>query len=241
MTLLNTWHAWKFHSEETRSRSKVEYRNRARMEAIAYWMHCLPDEEGKTQRAVIPYTNLRDFLTQSITEIEKPLRDDASVLAEVFLRFVKERAGLLIEVGDGLYSFVHLTFQAYLTATHLRKSGETGGVGVIWTCIADRCGDGRCCLHHALPRRCRLSACLARYEQWHHGKHAETDGVCPSRDRVAVGQGLSDREPLQPEHDGELQEQDQAKRQATDPQPRREGGGHGKAPHHPARGDKDHA
>ena len=61
----------------------------------------------------------------------------------MFLRFVKERAGLLIEVGDGLYSFVHLTFQEYLTATHLRKSGETAGMGVIWELIEERCSDSR--------------------------------------------------------------------------------------------------
>jgi NACHT domain len=142
-TLLNTWHAWKFHSEETRSRNKVEQRNRSRMEAIAYWMHCLMGEEGSTQRAVVPYADLRDFLSQYISEIEKPSHDDSRTLAEEFLYFVKDRAGLLIEAGDELYSFVHLTFQEYLTATYLRKSGETGGVGVIWECIEERCGDRR--------------------------------------------------------------------------------------------------
>jgi hypothetical protein len=142
-TLLNTWHAWKFHSEETSSRNKVEQRNRARMEAIAYWMHCLLGKEGRTQRAVVPYADLRDFLSQYIAEIEKPSRDDPCTLAEEFLHFVKDRAGLLIEAGDQLYSFVHLTFQEYLTATYLRKSGETGGVGVIWECIEERCGDSR--------------------------------------------------------------------------------------------------
>jgi energy-coupling factor transporter ATP-binding protein EcfA2 len=142
-TLLNTWHAWKFQSEQMRSRNKVERRNRARMEAIAYWMHCLLDKEGKTQRAVVPYGDLREFLAQYIAEIEEPPQDDPHELAEVFLRFVKERAGLLIEAGDGLYSFVHLTFQEYLTATHLRKSGETAGMGVIWDLIEERCGDSR--------------------------------------------------------------------------------------------------
>jgi hypothetical protein len=140
---LNTWHTWKFHSEETRSRNKVEQRNRARMEAIAYWMHCLLGEEGRTQRAVVPYADLRDFLARYIAEIEKPSRDDPCTLAEEFIQFVKDTAGLLIEAGDQLYSFVHLTFQEYLTATYLRKSAETGGVGVIWEFIEDRCGDSR--------------------------------------------------------------------------------------------------
>ncbi len=57
--------------------------------------------------------------------------------------FVKERAGLLIEVGSDLYSFVHLTFQEYLSASHLRKSGETAGVSVIWDIISERCAQPR--------------------------------------------------------------------------------------------------
>lgn len=51
------------------------------------------------------------------------------------LRFVRERAGLLIEAGDRQYSFVHLTFQEYLTATFLRKSGEAGGMPVVWQAV----------------------------------------------------------------------------------------------------------
>jgi len=61
-TLLNTWHAWKFHSEQPRSRNKVERRNRARMEAIAYWMHCLFEAEGQGKRSVVPYDSIRTFL-----------------------------------------------------------------------------------------------------------------------------------------------------------------------------------
>jgi len=142
-TLLNTWQAWKFQGEQPRSRNKVERRNRARMEALAYWMHCLLDKENKTQRSVVPYNDMRDFLAQYIAEIENPPSDEPSTLAEEFLRFVKERAGLLIEAGDGLYSFVHLTFQEYLTATYLRKSGEAGGMDAIWRLIEKRCGDSR--------------------------------------------------------------------------------------------------
>ncbi len=89
------------------------------------------------------YDDIRDFLAQYIEEVEKPRGGNPVHLADQFLRFVKETAGLMIEVGSGLYSFVHLTFQEYLTATHLKKNGEAGGVGVIWDFIADRCGDAR--------------------------------------------------------------------------------------------------
>jgi hypothetical protein len=35
-----------------------------------------------------------------------------------FLAFINERAGLLVESGDGLYRFVHLSFQEYFTALY---------------------------------------------------------------------------------------------------------------------------
>lgn len=134
-TLLNTWHAWKFKFEHQKSRNKVERRNRARMEAIAYWMHTAMGDQEKGQRAVVPYEDLLDFLAAYIAEFEQPRYEEPRELAETFLRFVRERAGLLIEAGDRQYSFVHLTFQEYLTATFLRKSGEAGGVPVVWQAV----------------------------------------------------------------------------------------------------------
>ena len=142
-TLLNTWHKWKFRSDGARNRGKVERRNRARMQAIADWFHRAFGEMAEQQRAVVPYDLLKGFLTDYIEDIEEPEDDDAEELAENFLRFVRERAGLLIEVGDGQYSFVHLTFQEYLTATFLKASGEIGGIEVIWESIAERCGNTR--------------------------------------------------------------------------------------------------
>jgi hypothetical protein len=58
--------------------------------------------------------------------------DAAEDEAESFLRFVRERAGLLIEAGAELYSFVHLTFQEYLTARHIIIQSEVGGDSFIW-------------------------------------------------------------------------------------------------------------
>jgi len=142
-TLLNTWHTWKVHGGGPRHRNKVERRNRSRMEAIAYWMHCLLDDGEETTRSVVRYRDVREFLAQYVAEVERPRKEDPARLAEEFLGFVKETAGLMIEVGSGFYSFVHLTFQEYLTATHLRKTGEMGGVPVIWDFVEPRCGDPR--------------------------------------------------------------------------------------------------
>jgi hypothetical protein len=133
-TLLNTWHTWKFRDVEVKNRGKIERRNRRRMEAIAYWMHCLSEGTEINQRAVVPYADLRNFLTEHINTTEK-IRDhdsDPEDLAYEFLEFVKKRAGLLIEIGDNQYSFVHLTFQEYLTASHIITSSEMSGVSKIW-------------------------------------------------------------------------------------------------------------
>jgi NACHT domain len=144
-TLLNTWHTWKFRGQETRNKGKVERRNRHRIEAIANWMHCQSGGIGKNQRAVVPYEDLRTFLITHITKVEKVLDPDKDPedLAEEFLEFIKKRAGLLIELGDNQYSFVHLTFQEYLASSYIITMGEKEGVSGIWETIKDHCNDPR--------------------------------------------------------------------------------------------------
>ena len=159
-TLLNTWHTWKYHSEHPGVRPKAEQRNTARMEALAYWMHCLMDGTGKQERSVVRYGDLKEFLARYIATIERNAAA-ADELAEEFLRFVKERAGLLIEVGDGQYSFLHLTFQEYLAATHLRMSGEVGGVAAIWKLLESERRDANPLWHEVI----RLLAASLKKEE----------------------------------------------------------------------------
>lgn len=85
-------------------------------------------------RAVAPYAELLEFLATYIEKNEPggTSAESAEDQAESFLRFIKVEAGLLIEAGDGLYSFIHMTFQEYLSATHLTSYGEMDGARSIW-------------------------------------------------------------------------------------------------------------
>jgi hypothetical protein len=141
-TLLNTWHTWKFRETDVQKRGKIERRNRQRMEAIAHWMQTRPRANAGNPRAIVKNTELIDFLAQYIRKNETSGNDeDALDLAEDFIEFVRARAGLLIEVGDKQFSFVHLTFQEYLTAAWLKTKCEKAGVENVWrsltTCMHD--------------------------------------------------------------------------------------------------------
>ncbi|HEX8677501.1 MAG TPA: hypothetical protein VF700_09795, partial [Segetibacter sp.] len=144
-TLLNTWHSWKYRGAEVKNRGREERRNRRRMEAIANWMHRQSLGTGKDQRSIVPYDDLHGFLTNYLTEVEKPydVDSDPEDIANEFLEFVKKRAGLLIEVGDERYSFVHQTFQEYLTSAFIITSNELKGVNGIWEDIRPYCKDSR--------------------------------------------------------------------------------------------------
>ncbi len=130
-TLLNTWTKAKRQNDEP-VKGRIEQRNRLRVEAIAYWMH--RNSLQAKGRAVAPHDEIVKFLTEHIEKKEKKRdRDEPSEdQAEEFFAFVKSSAGLMIEAGDGLYSFIHLTFQEYLSATYLTTYGEVGGAQSIW-------------------------------------------------------------------------------------------------------------
>lgn len=142
-TLLDTWYKWKYRADEEINKARIERRNRQRIEAIAHWMQ--RRASGDKGRAVVSFTELQKFLSNHIAKFEPGTISDTPPddAADEFLKFVKERTGLLIEVGDEQYSFVHLTFQEYLTATFLATDGETDGVASIWAKLQDCAFDPR--------------------------------------------------------------------------------------------------
>lgn len=144
-TLLNTWHTWKQRDPDLRDRSRIERRNRHRVEAIAHWLHAQSGGTGRNQRAVVSYKDLLTFLTSHIREAERPYAEQADPEdeAERFLEFIRAKAGLLVEVGDGQYSFLHLTFQEFLTSSYFITRAERDGVVRLWSSIHAHCDDPR--------------------------------------------------------------------------------------------------
>jgi len=126
-------------------KDRRDQRHLRRVAAIAQWMHEQAGAKAADQRAVAPSGQLRTLLTDHIEQVEHWLegREKAEDEAEAFLDFVREQAGLLIEAGPGLYSFIHLTFQEYLTARHINIRSEDDGVGFVKDTLAPVLADPR--------------------------------------------------------------------------------------------------
>ncbi len=141
-TLLNTWHTWQFKEFDVNKRGKTERRNRQRMEAIAHWMQTRPRANSKDPRTIVKQKELSAFLVRYIEKNEKLNNDEDVVdIADDFIAFIRERAGLLIEIGDSQFSFVHLTFQEYLAASWYKTQCEKDGVEAVWKSLSSHVHD----------------------------------------------------------------------------------------------------
>ncbi|TQK02787.1 NACHT domain-containing NTPase [Herbaspirillum sp. SJZ107] len=144
-TLLNTWHVWKYKAGEDLSRrGRIERTNRRRIETLALYMHRKSGETKTVSRAILPEMEVLSILTEDILRHDDVLDiEEAKDVAADFLNFIKQKAGLLIEVGNSAYSFIHLTFQEYLAATALSVSLEMDGVKNLWEALSLHIFDPR--------------------------------------------------------------------------------------------------
>ncbi len=99
---------------------------------LAFEMH--RDQPG----GWLPREAIRDRIARLLQEREDVPADRAGVLAEDFLRLIQEGTGLLVERGQGLFGFLHRTFEEYLAARYLADRFNP----------ADPLADLRPFLHH---------------------------------------------------------------------------------------------
>jgi HEAT repeats len=95
------------------------------MSRLAYWIHTQYETQTTESGTVIKEGELLTQLSHIIQHEdpeEKP--HHAKKEAERFVKFIRDRTGLLNEYGRGLYAFVHKTFQEYLTAEAILKQAE---------------------------------------------------------------------------------------------------------------------
>lgn len=114
-TLTDTWD--KVKGLKLTSRDQIHFQTHRRLlERLAYWMHCQSGATGQAYeiREGDLLLQLREFLLQDDRFEFSP--EQASDEARLLVELVQARTGILIERGDGVYAFVHLTFQEYLAA-----------------------------------------------------------------------------------------------------------------------------
>lgn len=90
------------------------------LEAVAYWMQTELIEKD-SREVIVNEADLHLFVAKRLKD-DKTFslsEKDAWQQAEGFLKFIKERSGLLIELGEKQFSFVHLTFQEYFAASYI--------------------------------------------------------------------------------------------------------------------------
>ena len=111
-TLVETWD--KVRGMKTALRRRL-------LEKLAYWMHSQPGEKGRTRE--VREGTLRLQLAHFLQSDPKNKMDEDEIQKEVenFITLVKTRSGLLVERGEGVYTFSHLTFQEYLAACDIEK------------------------------------------------------------------------------------------------------------------------
>ncbi|RCJ26637.1 histidine kinase [Nostoc sp. ATCC 43529] len=89
------------------------------LESLAYWIHTQGNTGDKEGGTLIDRDELIYQLTRHIETLKQIASDEAKEEAERFVKFIRERTGLLNEQGQDCYAFVHKTFQEYLCSQEI--------------------------------------------------------------------------------------------------------------------------
>ncbi|XGV97858.1 MAG: NACHT domain-containing NTPase [Leptolyngbya sp. BL-A-14] len=123
-TLLTAWDDNKELSNQTVLKYLQLDDLRRLMESLAYWIHTqgtTGDREGGT---LTDKDELIQKLCQEIKTLKQLQHYEAKAEAERFVKFIRDRTGLLNEQGQDCYAFVHKTFQEYLAAQDINYQAD---------------------------------------------------------------------------------------------------------------------
>lgn len=141
--LVETWEQVKRLSLEDRERPYYKKR-RQLLEQLAFWLQTQPlvGTVGSGRAREITEGDLKAQLVQFLLADPHLKLDKRSAWqeSEDFVAMIKARTGLLIERGEGLYSFAHLTFQEYLAAAYIEYE-HVDSIDDIWAVIQPHLHD----------------------------------------------------------------------------------------------------
>jgi len=141
-TLVDTWEEVKGLTIEEKQRPFYRQRRRL-LERLAYELHVQAEKPGQLQ--TIKVGDLELLLTRFLMENRRlGLADDPDAArdeARAFIRLARGRTGLLVERGEGVFGFPHLTFQEYLAASDIETRCMPYGVDAVWKEIKDHLHD----------------------------------------------------------------------------------------------------
>ena len=137
--LVETWEEVKRLRVEDRQRPYYKHRRRL-LEQLAGWMHAQPGESGRARE--VKEGDLELQLRRFLLDNPKLQLDDedARQEAQAFIGLAKGRTGLLVERGEGIYAFAHLTFQEYLAAADIERR-LVHNIDAMWDEIQPRLHD----------------------------------------------------------------------------------------------------
>ncbi|MBI4673170.1 MAG: HEAT repeat domain-containing protein [Chloroflexi bacterium] len=141
--LLGTWEGVKGLGVSERERERPYYKFRRRLlEKLAFWMHTLSQNDDR--QAEVKRGDLEMKLIELLREDDKLnlSPDDARIEAQTFIEMAKRRTGILVERADGVYSFLHLTFQEYFAACDI-ESRYIYNLDQMWRVIQPHLYDPR--------------------------------------------------------------------------------------------------